>query len=152
MNLTDSEGYLPLHAACIWDNVMATRILVEKGGEALLSEAFRDDLASESPLHCVCVSGNEEIAKVLLSAGGQALTEVTDKDGNTPLQTACKYGRFSVVKLLLKVRQERIVRVTKANGQNVLDVAKGDERLDSRDEITLIKEYINERRLLRKIE
>ena len=151
MNIADSEGYLPLHAACIWDNIMAARILVEKGGDALLSPACSDDLASDSPLHCVCVSGNEEIAKVLLSAGGRALTEVIDKDGNTPMQTACKYGRVSIVQLILQVRQERIVRVTKANGQTYLDVAKISERLDSSDELKLINEYVNERRLMGKI-
>jgi ankyrin repeat protein len=97
-NITDSDGWTPLHeviALNAHDATIIVRLLLKYGANP--NATAKDGWTT---LHEACRNGNEAIVDLLL--GKKAHPNVTKQDGWTPLHEACEYGHDAVVELLLK--------------------------------------------------
>jgi ankyrin repeat protein len=91
----DDEGRTPLAAACLDEDLVAVKRLLESGANI---EAV--DQEGRTPLALACFCNNIEIAEMLLRAGADVNT--VDSSGMTPLAAACEDGNVDMIEILLK--------------------------------------------------
>ncbi|CAL8361925.1 unnamed protein product [Arctogadus glacialis] len=93
--LTDNQGYTPLHWACYNGYDGCVELLLEH-------EAFRNIQGNSfSPLHCAVMNDNEGVAEMLLDSLGSAIVNTIDSKGRTPLHAAAFSDHVECVSLLL---------------------------------------------------
>ncbi|GAW16521.1 hypothetical protein ANO14919_059510 [Xylariales sp. No.14919] len=93
--IADSDGYTPLHKACLkYGSVDVVKLLLDKGADPNI-------VANEgsTPLHWASEHGSVDVVKLLLDKGADP-TAVAN-EGSTPLHWASEHGSVDVVKLLL---------------------------------------------------
>ncbi|OHT15354.1 hypothetical protein TRFO_42551 [Tritrichomonas foetus] len=141
LNIPNISGAKPIHIACLYGNIEATKFLL-KNGCNINEESYMHEL----PIHFACKSGNFELVKFLVnnyeidltkkttsqwtclhyaSESGSRKTvqyllkyidlNVLTEDRETPLHLACKSGNDDLVRYLLKLPNIKI---------NVLTVQK----------------------------
>ena len=94
VNVVNTDGFTPLHAAVESENPEVVRYLLQRG--AKINTATVQD--GTTPLHTACYKGNKEIAQILIVAG--ANIEAKTVHGATPLVTATFYGKKDIVECL----------------------------------------------------
>jgi ankyrin repeat protein len=103
LNVTDGNGYTPLHLACRQGHGSVAVILID-GGAALNGT----DGDGRTPLHLACSAGHGSVAVILIDRG--AHPNVADKRGWTPLHVACgAVERKEKRKTLLEIIRELIL-------------------------------------------
>ena len=94
-NVTDKEGYTPLHRACYGNHVEVVKYLLQNGANI----AAKTEMQWE-PLHSCCQWNNIECAQVLIAEGADV--NAPSEGGQTPLHIAASHGAcYDVVQLLL---------------------------------------------------
>ena len=96
VNCTDSDGYTPLHYACIGGHLAAVRALASE----LQANLTLRDAKGNTPLLLAAESGHEEVVVALLHEYGCPVTDKNYKDWGV-LHYACARGNVSLVKLLI---------------------------------------------------
>ncbi|KAK4874330.1 hypothetical protein RN001_013690 [Aquatica leii] len=96
INVSNSEGYTPLHTAAKHGRLNILRLLLDQG--ALVNIASSKEQLT--PLHLACKHQRIKIVRELLQCGGCNI-DVQDAKGNTPLHYACLSNDYSIVELLL---------------------------------------------------
>lgn len=122
VNITDGDGFTPLHFACKNNH----RLLVDH----LLTAGARVDLTDPegvSPLHIACSNNNHGIAELLLAKN--APVDLQDKSGATPLFLACERGYVLLVKMLIS-QGTKVIETPNALGMTPLIIASGNGHLD----------------------
>jgi len=97
VNLSDTEGYTPLHYACQADRPYSVRTLLEKGGA---NPTIRNELTQWVPLHEAAWKGNLECISVLLEFS--APTKPRTPKNETPADLARAAGHQEVAVFLDK--------------------------------------------------
>jgi len=64
LHAKDSDGYTPLHDACVEGNAEVVKALLEKG-----ADIHAKDNGECTPMHWACWNGHAEVVKVLLEKG-----------------------------------------------------------------------------------
>ena len=154
MNITDKNGDMPLHKACLSGETTAVeKILVKCAGEA---DLLATNDAKLIPLHIACREGYSKIVKLLLRYELNQTSEhrsvrAVSITHSTPLHLACESGREETVKMLplnsadifakreggvtamhiaakhghVKIMEELHVR---SSGENIFEVVDANER------------------------
>ncbi|KAL4816194.1 ankyrin repeat-containing domain protein [Aspergillus spinulosporus] len=113
VDLTDSYGWTPLHAACYFGHLDTTKILIEAGSDVHAETSqwnndsvkptglYRKDAYKAQPLHLATMAGNSDIVKLLLSKGVDAHAQTKHGEercssghGPTALHLALDTGEF----------------------------------------------------------
>ncbi|RZC36667.1 Ankyrin repeat domain containing protein [Asbolus verrucosus] len=95
INVTDKEGYSPLHRACYGNHVETVKYLLQNGANI----AAKTELQWE-PLHSCCRWNHIESAQILLAEGADV--NAPSEGGQTPLHIAASHGAcYDMVQLLL---------------------------------------------------
>ncbi|KAH3890066.1 hypothetical protein DPMN_014135 [Dreissena polymorpha] len=104
INITDKNGYTPLHQAAVNGHRDIVEALLKADAEPGL-----EDNQGCTPVHLASWSGNPEIVMQLLNAGTQPESAVEpvqvnhqNKNGDTALHSAAQYGHVAVVDVLLQ--------------------------------------------------
>ena len=95
VNVTNQDGFSPLHMAALHGRTDLVPLLLKHGaysGARNTSQAV--------PLHLACQQGHFQVAKCLLDSN--AKPNKKDLSGNTPLICACSAGHHEVAALLLQ--------------------------------------------------
>lgn len=95
VNLSDENGYAPLHHAAIKGHMSIAQLLLDKKGSQVNIESD----TQLTPLWLAAKYGHEALVKLLLDKG--AKTEAKDEKRSTPLLIAAMYGHENVMKLLI---------------------------------------------------
>ncbi|RLN48934.1 hypothetical protein BBJ28_00003274 [Nothophytophthora sp. Chile5] len=117
LQIVDSEGLTPLHAACKAGNEPAVALLVYYGAN-LDARALRDDATA---LLLACRSGNSSIVKLLVDA--KASLSATDSEGDTVLHTAAQTGNPEVLRLVLGACDHAVLSQRNYEGETALHIA-----------------------------
>lgn len=125
INVPDEEGYTPLIAAILEDNIKIIELLIANG-----ADVNHTTVRNETALTSSTYYGQKDITKILLQAG--ANTNVVNEDGETPLYIIIK--RYltkpnaknikdvkDIFKLLLGFGADPLMEV---NGKNIFDIVK----------------------------
>jgi ankyrin repeat protein len=94
VNATNSEGWTPLHLACIYGHSQVVIELLEHGADIEAKNDF-----GWTPLHRACYNGHVTVVDELLSRGAN-IGAKTNR-GDTPLHWVCLNGHLPVVKAML---------------------------------------------------
>ena len=117
---SDNKATPVMLAAC-WNNYMATRLLLEHGGDANVQA-----IDIWSPLHASVSVGFFEVSKLLIEAGCNI--NLQGENGRTPLHNAVAYNHVKLVKLSLENNADANIR--DAEGDTPLHVSVGRGNLD----------------------
>jgi ankyrin repeat protein len=117
VNVTDKEGYTPLHRACYGNHVEIVKYLLQNGANI----AAKTELQWE-PLHSCCRWNHIECAQVLISEGADV--NALSEGGQTPLHIAASHGVcYDMVQLLLMhpyIKPE----LKSVSGETAFDIAR----------------------------
>ncbi|XP_057660313.1 ankyrin repeat domain-containing protein 49-like [Diorhabda carinulata] len=95
INVTDKDGYTPLHRACYSNNVDIVEFLLQNGANIAAETEMQ-----WQPLHSCCQWNHKECAAVLIQHGADV--NALSQGGQTPLHIAASHGAsFETVQLLL---------------------------------------------------
>ena len=94
VNVTNGEGWTPLHAVARRGHCGIAELLLEAG--ASLDVRNEDQ---ETPLHVACRDGKQEISRFLIDRGSGMNSR--DKGGFIPLHMAARRGHINIAQLLL---------------------------------------------------
>lgn len=81
VQVVDEEGRLPLHWACEFGNIRATKCLLAADGDGLLAR----DATGNRPLHCACQFGHYSLVNYLLGINTVSVSE-RNSEGKLPFQ------------------------------------------------------------------
>ncbi|XP_052239797.1 protein phosphatase 1 regulatory subunit 12A-like isoform X3 [Dreissena polymorpha] len=130
INITDKNGYTPLHQAAVNGHRDIVEALLKADAEPGL-----EDNQGCTPVHLASWSGNPEIVMQLLNAGTQPESAVEpvqvnhqNKNGDTALHSAAQYGHVAVVDVLLQKSANPTIR--NIENASPLDLAAQYGRLD----------------------
>jgi len=114
VNVTNSDGYTPLHWTASSDYVALAQLLLAKGANVNARDNF-----GNTPLHFAVFNGHDSIVQLLINHGTDI--NATNSIGNTPLHFAVFNGHDSVVQLLINHGAD--VNVTNSDGHTPLHTA-----------------------------
>uniref|UniRef100_A0A8D0H6M3 Ankyrin repeat domain 27 n=1 Tax=Sphenodon punctatus TaxID=8508 RepID=A0A8D0H6M3_SPHPU len=95
VNVTNQEGFTPLHMAALHGRLNLVCLLLKHGANISARNATRT-----VPLHLACQKGHVQVVKCLMDCN--AKQNKKDIHGNTPLIYACLNGQYEIAALLLK--------------------------------------------------
>ncbi|XP_058530472.1 ankyrin repeat domain-containing protein 27 isoform X2 [Ochotona princeps] len=95
VNVTNQDGYSPLHVAALHGRADLIALLLKHGAYTGANSA-----SQAVPLHLACQKGHFQVVKCLLDS--HAKPNKRDLSGNTPLIYACAGGHHEVAALLLQ--------------------------------------------------
>ena len=101
----ESEGYSPLHDACVCGEAKIVKLLLAKSAKVNV----RND-GGQTPLHLAIGKKNEEIVNLLLEA--KAEMNIGDISGSTALHAAGSAGSYEIMQLLLNYLKSRQVKTS----------------------------------------
>lgn len=94
-NLTNKEGFAPIHFAAFTGEITIAKLLIAKG--APLNN--NTNVINASPLDLAAGSGRRDMCELLIAKG--APLELKDKNGNTPLMKSVTAGQGEIAGLLI---------------------------------------------------
>ncbi len=96
--VTDAEGFMPIHAATIRNQVEIAEFLIKHGAD--VNAKSRHDL---TPLHLAATLGLYDMANMLIQKGANVNSGMgIFSRGNTPIQRAVEKGDIKIVELLIQ--------------------------------------------------
>jgi ankyrin len=107
-DVKDVYGWLPLHYACIYNNLETVQLLMKQNKNYYLNQKT---LYGETLLHIAAKYGNLELVQYLLEQGAQSFINELNRHNKTPLYYACKSNRFMIAELLLNYGAEASVNI-----------------------------------------
>jgi len=117
VDVTDTDGYTPLHRACYGNHHAVARYLIANGANV----SAKTNLLWE-PLHSACQWSNKECVLLLIQNGAN-INAVTE-GGQTPLHIAASHGTaYETVQLLL-IQPYIKPEILNNNNETAYDIAK----------------------------
>jgi ankyrin repeat protein len=95
VNLSNKEGFGPLHFTTLFGARELVELLISKGAQI----NSNTNVIGVTPLHLAASRGHKDVVELLISKG--ALLNVKDRRGNTPLLSSVLGNHKDIVKLLL---------------------------------------------------
>ena len=111
INVWDSDGWAPLHIACLHGYADLVRLLIEKGADANVRTMNE---WVHTPLHIACRYNGVPAVRLLLEKGADP--NVRDKDGRTPLDLTLSYrpdnpAREEIIGLFSKYAPDLVMEI-----------------------------------------
>ncbi|KAF5403173.1 hypothetical protein PHET_03319 [Paragonimus heterotremus] len=122
LEMADSKGDTPLHAAVRLGSIQMTKMLISQGANVL-----RKNLQEHTPLHTAAIHGRFSIVQLLLD-NTPIIAYERDVDGNFAVHLAAKHGNLHVLRRLLSAAPQ--LNETNSVGRTPLCFAAENNRLD----------------------
>ncbi|CAH8620638.1 unnamed protein product [Dicrocoelium dendriticum] len=100
IELVDSEGETPLHAAVASGNAEMVKICLEKGAHVLAKQSDEN-----TPVHYACIKDDLECVQLMFNARPESKARVLrmpNKNGYTPLHLAAVYNHEKLIEYLVE--------------------------------------------------
>ena len=81
IRMANKLGMLPIHIACLYNNLDIVKVLVEANGDSLQ----KCDKKGNSALHLACLAGKTDVVNYILEKSDHGVSK-TNADGNLPIQ------------------------------------------------------------------
>ena len=89
LNVSDRDGYTPLHRACHNDSVPVVEYLIQMGANISAETAMK-----WQPLHSCCLWNNTECALRLIQQGADVNAKTDGGNVSTDLKSICSTIKF----------------------------------------------------------
>lgn len=96
VNSCNSEGYSPLHVACLHGHASLVDLLLRRGSNV---NSWNNTSMQSTPLHLACQYDHASVVSKLLKFGAKC--NMKDTNGNSPLHYCCMNGYYNSASILI---------------------------------------------------